>query len=134
MAWDDHDFDSDVANPWTDNVPEGEDPVWIDGNHGEWPVSKLEDSHLLNIERFLLGRGQSDPSVRTDLFEAGWYPIIRDEISRRKLDMFILEPAGPYPSLPQIERRTRSDWYNRSLDTDQVPPTGLAKIDWDGLL
>ena len=91
MAWDDHDFDSDVRNAWSDNVPEGDDPVWIDGNYAEWPVSKLEDSHLLNIERFLLGKGQSDPSVRTDLCWNGWYPIIRREISRRQLDYFILD-------------------------------------------
>lgn len=105
MAWDDHWMPPHTCddNPWTDNVPEGDDPVWIDGNHGETPVSQLEDSHLLNIERFLLGRGQSDPSVRTDLFDNGWYPIIRDEISRRKLDYYMLEAAGPRPSLPALE-------------------------------
>lgn len=72
-------------NPWLTHVPEGPDPQWLTSQCELIPLSQILDSHLLNIERLLLGRGRVDPSSRQNLFTR-WYHIIRDEIERRGLE------------------------------------------------
>jgi len=65
--------------------PEGDDPLWLCGDHKtSIAVSEIQDSHLLNIERFLLGRAKVDADVREQLFE-WWHQTIIAEIERRGL-------------------------------------------------
>lgn len=78
--------DWDIEDPTPYGPPQGDDPEWLCGDGAtSIPLSEIEDSHLLNIERFLIGRGRMDAEVRKDLF-TWWYQTIRDEIDRRGLD------------------------------------------------
>lgn len=87
------------SDPWTDNVPDSIDPIWIDGQRNKIPLSKIEDSHLLSIERMLLGRGAKDPSIRHPLHD-NWYGVIRNEIDSRGLGLSML-PDHPLAMLRQ---------------------------------
>lgn len=62
------------------------EPVWIDRTRQVYKLSEILDSHLQNIERWLLGRGAEDIAARKKLYDAGWYDIIRDEMERRGLE------------------------------------------------
>lgn len=69
------------------------EPVW-ETHEGEGiPLSEMENGHLLNIERMLLGRGATDWADREILFEE-WYGIIRDEIDRRGLTPLATHPTA----------------------------------------
>ncbi len=65
--------------------PAGPVPMWLCGD-GKTRVrlSEMDEGHLINVERFLLGRGATDAELRRKLFE-WWYSTIRDEIDRRGL-------------------------------------------------
>ena len=73
-------------------------PLWIDRDGLIYTISTpikihdiiidpLPDSHLLNIERWLLGRGSEDVSARKRAYNSGYYNIVRDEIDRRNLEL-----------------------------------------------
>ena len=64
--------------------PEGDDPIWITGNGDRIPLSSVDNQHLQNIERFLLGRGACDTGLREILFK-NWYETIRTELELRGL-------------------------------------------------
>ena len=69
---------------WPCEPPEGDDPVWMMGDGELIFLSDIEDNHLLNIERFLIGDGTNYPVFRAQLHE-WWYDTIRNEIERRGL-------------------------------------------------
>ncbi len=69
-------------NPWEMLIPEGTDPLWLTADMRLVPVSQMDNEHLQNLERMLLGRGGVDPSFRQIGF-VRWYDIIRDELDRR---------------------------------------------------
>lgn len=62
------------------------EPVWITAANQEIPISKLEDGHLLNIERMLRGESNKFPMLERSWDRAKqWLPLIRAEMERRKL-------------------------------------------------
>ncbi len=65
-------------------IPAGSDPVWITGDGSRIPLSSVDNQHLQNIERFLLGRGACDTGLREILFK-NWYETIRTELELRGL-------------------------------------------------
>lgn len=67
-------------------VKGSDEPVWIDRNGTVFKLTEILDSHLRNIERWLLGRGAEDIPARKRLYDRGWYDIIRDELERRGLE------------------------------------------------
>lgn len=69
------------------------EPVWKTYEGEGIPLSQIEDSYLLNIERMLLGRGAEDWADREVLF-ANWYDIIRDEIERRGIKPLATHPKA----------------------------------------
>lgn len=61
-----------------------EEPIWeTQGNRKSIPLSKIEDSHLQEIDRMLRGEGRPWP----DRFRIAsfWYEIIETEMRRRGL-------------------------------------------------
>ena len=58
--------------------------IWHTHSGEVIPIVKMEDDHLLNTERMLLGRGAMDWSDREHLFTIH-YQAIREEIDRRNL-------------------------------------------------
>ena len=72
-------------NPWEKLRPEGVDPLWLTAQMELIHISQMDNEHLQNLERMLLGRGRVDPSFRDRLFEF-WYLCIRDEMDRRGLE------------------------------------------------
>lgn len=63
------------------------EPVWIDRDRIVYRLSEIPDRHLQMIERWLLGRGSEDIPARKRAFDVGWYPIIREELSIRGLEL-----------------------------------------------
>lgn len=75
-----------MKNPWIRHLPIGEDPEWLAADLIRIPLSQIEDYHLLNIERMLLGRGRANGRARQHLF-SNWYDVIRNEVERRGLEL-----------------------------------------------
>ncbi len=73
--------------------PVGADPVWITGQGERLPLSTVDNQHLQNIERFLLGRGARDASARQILF-GNWYDTIRTELELRGLTVLGDHPVA----------------------------------------
>lgn len=73
--------------------------IWVDRDGMVYTISKplvinqsltilpLRDSHLQNLERWILGRGSEDIKARKKAYDRGMYDIIRDEIERRDLSL-----------------------------------------------
>lgn len=61
-----------------------DEPIWeTKGNRDSIPLSKIEDSHLQNIERML--RGDGLPWADRFQIASFWYEIIETEMRRRRL-------------------------------------------------
>lgn len=85
--------------------------IWHSHGGDLWTIDRLEDDHLLNIERFLLGRGDLKiyDSHRRD--EERWrrtYNTIRDEIDRRGLELKKEDGAPPKPDVEELQH-----WHPR---------------------
>ncbi len=70
------------SNPWETLRPKGVDPIWLTSQMIPVRLSQMDNEHLQNLERMLLGRGRVDPPFRQVAFQR-WYDIIRDEMDKR---------------------------------------------------
>lgn len=63
--------------------------VWRDSNRFVKAMDDIEDSHLLNIVRYIEGRGELEPAPRDDddedFLKRHLYNLLREEIDRRGL-------------------------------------------------
>ncbi len=66
-------------------------PMWTTHDGRRIYLSEMEDTHLLNIERMLIGRGAEDWGDR-DRLHGKWYQVIRREIDARDLKMLADHP------------------------------------------
>ncbi len=109
--------------PWATHAPVGNDPMWMTGNFSGRqliPVSQLDDDHLLNIERMLVGRGRVDPSDREELFTK-WYDVIRNEIDRRKLEIHPEDHQVAPKRAPQEHRGEGAPYWANARDGEGLP-------------
>jgi len=82
--------------------------LWKDTWGRVWTRESIEDDHLVNVERYLLGRGDLAKSPTFGPGNKRWdrsYNIVRDEIEFRGLELHADDQQGALDRHPEEKRR-----------------------------
>lgn len=70
------------------------EPLWHSTDGTWWPLSHIENDHLLNIERFLMGKGTRPLDKKwltAPLLRKRWLRYVQSEMVARKLTSKVIE-------------------------------------------